>query len=70
MRSKSDQKFLQEYKPLLGMPKWKFILLYGLTWAFFVMLLTLAYEYFFEREQLTVRGLLSNVLLFPRAGIL
>jgi hypothetical protein len=70
MLTSSEQKFLQEHKSLLQLPRWKFILIYGLSWAFLVLCLMTAYEYFFERERFTVQNLLVNLSVYPFAGIL
>ena len=71
MLSKYDQGFLKQYEAQLQKPKWKFILIYGISWVVLVMLLTIPMEYFvFEKGSFTWPRLEASVGIWLLGGVL
>lgn len=71
MLSKYDQGFLKQYELQLQMPKWKFILVYGLSWVLLVMVITLPMEYFvFDKGSFTWRRFLASICSWLIGGLL
>ena len=70
MLNKYDQGFLKQYEQKLQKPKWKFILIYGISWAFPVMLIMLPMEYFvFDKGSFTWSRLAAGVTIWLSGGI-
>ena len=68
MLSKSEQKFLADYKGFLQKPKWKVILIYGLSWAVLMIIFTTAFDYFIKGH-LPGRDIWFRLLYFPLGGL-
>lgn len=48
MLTPREEKFLKTYETQLQKPKWKFVLTYGLSWAFFTCLFTAVVAILFD----------------------
>ena len=72
MLSLKEQKRLKQYEEMLAFPKWKFILIYGLSFAITAFILTTASNYFFDRSNFhwDIRLLLNGLIMIPVGGFL
>lgn len=69
MLDKYGQGFLKQYEAQLQKPKWKFILIYGLSWALPVMVIMIPMEYFvFDKGTFTFKRLLISVIIWLAGG--
>ncbi|HEU0109391.1 MAG TPA: hypothetical protein VFQ73_00885 [Flavisolibacter sp.] len=61
-----EQRTLVNYQRKLNFPKWKFIILYGWIWGFFVLFFKCLYDYFIDAKSLKQQwqeGLLIDILI-------
>ena len=72
MLTLKEQRRLKEYEDALAMPKWKFILIYGLSFAILAFILTTSYNCFFDKKSFhwDIRLLLSAIIMIPVGGFL
>lgn len=70
MLDKYEEGFLNQYKTQLQKPKWKFILIYGISWVVLVMAIMLPLEYFvFNKGSFTVKRFLGSVAIWLIGGM-
>lgn len=73
MLTEKEQRSMRMYEKQLRLPKWKYILLYGvLLWGTLVLLIMLMYDRFILNqsfEQQWKEGMLSRIIIMPFAGI-
>src|ERR1051325_9805179 len=50
MRTAKEQKRFKKYEEDLAMPKWKFILVYGLSFGILMFIITTVENYFFDKK--------------------
>jgi hypothetical protein len=68
MLSNREEKFLADYRTQLEKPKWKFVLLYGFTWAVLVFLATTTFA-LHQGEQLAFRKALISLAVYLLGGL-
>jgi cytochrome bd-type quinol oxidase subunit 1 len=73
MLTEKEQRLMRRYEKQFKLPKWKYILLYGvLLWGILVLLIMVMYEWFILNksiEQQWADGMLSRIIIMPFAGI-
>lgn len=70
MLTKYDERYLKQYSSQLQMPKWKFILVHGISWAVMVMVIVLPLEYFvFNKGSFTIPGFFIDVVIWLLGGV-
>lgn len=68
---KKDQDFLKSNQSLLQKPKYKFILIYGISWAILATLVILPLEYFvFNKGSFTGRRFISSIAIWLLGGMI
>ena len=68
MLSKREQKLLDTYRPQLEKPKWKFVLIYGFSWAVMVFLATTAFD-LYRGKPLTFSSALISLAVYLLGGL-
>jgi hypothetical protein len=68
MITRSEEKFLNNYKEEVQHPAWRFILRYALAWTLVMVPLTLAYDYF-NGEIITAKEVLLLTLIQFAGGL-
>lgn len=72
MLTTKQQKRLKRYEEDLAMPKWKFILVYGLSFGIIAFIITTGDNYFLDKKNFhwDSRLLISALITIPIGGFL